>query len=133
MAVRNAKGQFEKGYSGGPGRPKKSREERYLEITKSAVTFENWKKIVIKAADQASHGDAQARKWLSDYLVGPPIQKQEISGVDGNAIEVNQIELTDDDRASRIEAILDKARERRDRQAGEMERPTDTPDLSEAA
>ena len=84
MAVRNEKGQFEKGHSGGPGRPKKSREERYLEITKSAVTFDDWKKIILKAAEQAMRGDAQARKWLSDNLIGLPVQKTEVTGADGS-------------------------------------------------
>ena len=86
MAVRNEKGQFEKGHSGGPGRPKKSREERYLEITKSAVTFDDWKKIILKAAEQAMRGDAQARKWLSDNLIGLPVQKTEITGAEGTPL-----------------------------------------------
>jgi hypothetical protein len=86
MAERNEKGQFVKGYKGGPGRPKKTREERYLEITKSAVTFDMWKKIVTRAASDALRGDAQARKWLSDNIIGPPTQRQEITGADGSAL-----------------------------------------------
>ena len=86
MAERNAKGQFVKGYKGGPGRPKKTREERYLEITKSVVTFDTWKKIVARAAMDALRGDAQARKWLSDNIIGPPTQRQEITGADGTAL-----------------------------------------------
>jgi len=86
MAERDANGRFVKGYSGGPGRPKKAREERFYELTLSTVTYDKWKKVVDKALEQAIRGDSAARKWLSDYLIGPPIQRQEISGAGGNEI-----------------------------------------------
>jgi len=57
------------------GRPKKEREVRFLEVTLSAVTFSEWEKVVEKALEQAKRGDSQARKWLSDYLIGPPQQR----------------------------------------------------------
>jgi hypothetical protein len=80
---------FKKGVSGNPaGRAPKAREERYSEILISAVTFEVWEQIVKKAAEQAKKGDQAARKWLSDYLVGPPVQRQEVTGKNGNVIEV---------------------------------------------
>ena len=43
----------------------------------------------------------------------------EVSGPQGRPIEVNTVELTDDERAGRIAAILDAARARRDRPAGD--------------
>jgi hypothetical protein len=70
-----AKHKFEIGNPGGPGRPKKEREVRFMEITLSAVTFEDWQKIVEKAVIQAKRGDNAARKWLGDYLVGVPVQR----------------------------------------------------------
>ncbi|NIV32806.1 MAG: hypothetical protein GWN58_26180 [Anaerolineae bacterium] len=73
MTERDANGRFVKGKSGNPkGRPKKKREERYYEILVSTVTFDDWKAIVKKAASQAMRGDATARKWLADYIVGTP-------------------------------------------------------------
>ena len=78
-AARKANGQFEKGHKGGPGRPKKKREERYLEITMSACTFKDWRAIVQKAVNDAKRGDATARKWLSDYLIGSPQQKLDVT------------------------------------------------------
>jgi len=78
MAERKPNGQFKKGHSGGPGRPKKTREERYYEIAVSTVTFKDWEQIIKKAAEQAKRGDYQARKWLSDYLA-PQSQKHEIT------------------------------------------------------
>jgi len=75
MTERDNKGRFIKGSSGNPtGRAPRKREERYYEILISTVTFDDWKDIVKKAADQAKRGDAVARKWLSDYIVGVPEQ-----------------------------------------------------------
>ena len=72
---RDENGRFVKGASGNPnGRPPKKREERYYQITTNAVTFDQWQRIILKAAKQAERGDAQARKWLSEYLVGTPEQ-----------------------------------------------------------
>ena len=84
---RNNKGQFIKGQTGNPnGRPKREREERYLEITLSTVTFKDWGEIVTKAKNDAKRGDSVARKWLSDYLLGTPVQKNEITGADGGNV-----------------------------------------------
>jgi len=38
----------------------------------TSCTAEDWKAIVGKAIEQARRGDATARKWLADYLVGEP-------------------------------------------------------------
>ena len=72
--TRDEKGRFVKGNSGGPGRPPKEREERYYEITMTACTYKDWEAIIKKAIEQAKRGDAIARKWLSDFLVGTPDQ-----------------------------------------------------------
>jgi len=81
---RNDKGQFVKGNSGGPGRPKKEREEKFLEITQSACTYSDWRKIIKRAVEQAKRGDSRARKFLADYLLGPPRQRHELMGTLGN-------------------------------------------------
>ena len=86
MTERDSKGRFvkgngaAKGNKGGPGRPPKAREERYYEITVSTVTYNQWERIVRKAAQQAERGDATARKWLADYLVGTPEQNLNLGG-----------------------------------------------------
>ena len=88
MAERNEKGQFVKGGVGNPkGRPKKAREDRYYEIAMSAVPFAQWKRIFNRAATQAEKGDAQARKFLADYLLGSPVQRHELTGAEGGPIE----------------------------------------------
>jgi len=71
---------WQKGQSGNPnGRPKKEREERFMEITLSAVSFAEWRIIVKKAVEQAERGNPTARKWLSDFLLGLPMQKHDIT------------------------------------------------------
>jgi len=79
--------RFVKGQSGNPnGRPKKQREERYHEIMLNTVTFDDWEYIIDKAVKQAKSGDAVARKWLSDYLIGAPVQKVAGTGKDGELV-----------------------------------------------
>ena len=93
MVTRDENGKFAKGNEGGPGRPKKEREQRFYEITLATVTFSDWQDIVNKAIKQAKTGDAVARKWLSDYLMGPPVQRNEITGADGGSIVIDWGEM----------------------------------------
>ncbi|MDD3663461.1 MAG: hypothetical protein PHT84_06455 [Candidatus Pacebacteria bacterium] len=63
-----------KGASGNPqGRLPKQTETSYLQVSESVCTFDVWREIVAKAIEQAKRGDARARQWLSDYLIGKPI------------------------------------------------------------
>lgn len=98
MTDRDANGRFVKGgESGNPkGRPSKTREARFLEITLQTVTFDDWAQIVGKAKEQAKRGDSVARKWLSDYLIGPPVQRQEITGAEGGAVVLRWADGPDD-------------------------------------
>ena len=90
MAERDENGRFVKGATGNSrGRMPKERETKFYEITLSAVTFDDWKAIVVKAKEQAKRGDAVARKWLADYLIGPPVQRNEVTGKDGEIIRVS--------------------------------------------
>ena len=88
-AKRDENGRFIKGHTGNPnGRAPKAREERYYDITMTACTYKDWEAIIKKAVDQARRGDAQARKWLGDYLIGAPVQRIEQTGKDGEALKV---------------------------------------------
>ena len=94
MADRNEKGQFiagngaANGNKGGPGRPKRSTEEKDLRALSRHVTLKDWAKIVDTAVARAKAGDSTARQWLSDYLMGKPVQRSEISGPEGGPIVV---------------------------------------------
>lgn len=83
---RDSKGRFKKGeYQGGPGRRPREAEAEYLSATIETVSLARWRRIVQAAAEAAEQGDAKARRWLSDYLLGKPAQRLEI---DMNADEL---------------------------------------------
>jgi hypothetical protein len=88
--MRNDKGQFVKGGPGGPGRPKKQVEQEYFDLTVGGVSPDDWQAIVKRAVKQAKEGNGYARSWLSDYLMGKPTQKTEITGADGGPLTWKQ-------------------------------------------
>ena len=93
MTTRRADGTFEKGHSGNPnGRPKRSTEERYLAALSRHVTMQDWEKIIKTAISRAKAGDSVARTWLSDYLMGKPVQRSEVTGAGGGPVQVQSIE-----------------------------------------
>lgn len=49
-----------------------------MEITRSAVSLADWRAIIEKATEQAKRGEPTARKFLADYIIGPPTQHTEI-------------------------------------------------------
>jgi hypothetical protein len=63
-------GQYKPGRPGGPGRPRREVERAYLDATISACSLADWAAVVRKAVADAKRGDARARRWLSDILVG---------------------------------------------------------------
>jgi hypothetical protein len=95
--VRNNKGQFVQGNGGGPGRPKKAKEERYYAILITTCTDKDWKAIIERAISDAKKGDTSARKWLADYLIGPPVERKEITGANNQPV---LIEVVYDDKES---------------------------------
>jgi hypothetical protein len=85
--TRDEKGHFAKGVSGNPkGRAPKQREAQYISVLVSCVSDTDWKEIITKAVTDAKRGDTAARKFLADYLIGPPVEKKEITGAGGNEI-----------------------------------------------
>jgi hypothetical protein len=62
-------GGFQPGHKRG-GRPPRIIEESYLRAATRACPLYRWKKILAKAVDAAELGDAKARRWLSEILIG---------------------------------------------------------------
>lgn len=67
---RDANGQFAKGNAGGPGRPRRATEADYLRISIEAVSLDDWREIVARAASDAKGGDRNAREFLRRILIG---------------------------------------------------------------
>jgi hypothetical protein len=67
---RDANGRFAVGNPGGPGRPRRAVEQDYLATLADAVPLKKWKRIVSRAVEDAEAGDAKARRWISEHLVG---------------------------------------------------------------
>ena len=80
--TRDEKGRFLQGNPGG-GRKPRAVEESYLELFKSTVSQADAVKIIEKAKTDAIAGDAVARKFIFDYLVGTPVQKVAPTTPDG--------------------------------------------------
>ncbi|MBM4208252.1 MAG: hypothetical protein FJ190_09650 [Gammaproteobacteria bacterium] len=58
------------------GTAKHSRTEGdYMAALLEAVTLEDWRDVVSSSLSAAKQGDAQARGWLAQYLVGKPAGK----------------------------------------------------------
>lgn len=79
MSERNEKGQFEKGNTGGPGRPAKAREQAILQIGREVVTLERWREIFERAykdaiEDEDGRTRDKARRFLAEYQIGKPAQ-----------------------------------------------------------
>lgn len=89
MVKRNEDGTVKKGSVLNPhGRKPKPAEEKTFELFRAAVSDDDITAIVKKAVALAKMGDAASRKFIFDYLVGPPVEKKEITGADGDAIFV---------------------------------------------
>jgi hypothetical protein len=67
---RDGNGRFTAGCPGGPGRPRRATELDYLIAVTEVVPPERLRRIAERAAADAEKGDAQARRWLSEYLLG---------------------------------------------------------------
>lgn len=66
---REAGGFFAPGNKGGPGRKKRETEREYITATIETCPIDQWRKIVLKAVEQAMSGEHHAREWLSKYLL----------------------------------------------------------------
>lgn len=106
IIARDSKGRFVKGASGNPqGRLPKQTETSYLQVSESVCTFDVWREIVAKAVEQAKRGDARARQWLSDYLIGKPISMV-MAVQEKQEMQVN-ISWDDENRISNKPLIID--------------------------
>lgn len=74
LTKRDSKGRFAPGTRGGPGRFSRPKEKLYLAVMMTECTLGDWKEITRRAVEDAKAGNKDARKWLSDYILGPASQ-----------------------------------------------------------
>jgi len=87
--------KFEKGNPGGPGRPPRESEAAYLKTMLDGCTQADWDAITKRAVKDAKIGSWRAREWLSNYLLGKPIIRTQISGPDDQPIETTSTVVLD--------------------------------------
>ncbi|MGH9816033.1 MAG: hypothetical protein ACRD5F_03320 [Candidatus Acidiferrales bacterium] len=77
-------------------------ESDYMGVLLDAVTLEDWRSVVTATVAEARAGDASARAWLAQYLVGKPgatapapltVVVQQLSGRDPLADKLAQPEI----------------------------------------
>ena len=79
MTSRDSKGRFVSGHNvKSPGRPTREHDAKYLKALSSNVSDQDWLEIIEACIKHAKRGDWRARQWLSDYLVGKPVQAVDI-------------------------------------------------------
>lgn len=74
MPERDKRGRFAKGNKGGPGRPRRSVEEKYLRRLRQNINVEDFDLMVRQALSKAKGGDVALFKLLLNYLIGLPTQ-----------------------------------------------------------
>ena len=111
---RNTNGRFAAGWCGGPGRPSRSVEAQYLITLRESVPLETWGKICEAAVAQAVSGDAKAREWLANYLIGKPLQAVEVEEPQGPRLTLWDLlaaireAVPDPEAQARLAAVLDR-------------------------
>lgn len=99
--------RFVKGGKPGPGRPKLATKERkYADIFREALTPEAAYQIVAKAVAQAANGDHRAREWIFKHVLSPQPQKVDV----GRFVTESQIEVEMDHRMRFFDMALHSCR-----------------------
>ena len=98
MTDRDSSGKFVSGNTGGPGRPKRKFEEKYILALTNAVSEGQWQAIITRAISDAQRGDWRARQWLADYIIGKPVQQLDIDTTN----KVLQVQYVNDWRGDNV-------------------------------
>lgn len=75
MGDRDQKGRFVAGNTAAANKPRE-----YVEAIRDRVPLDKWQRIIDRAAKDAIDGDAVARAWLADRLIGKPPQVLDLRG-----------------------------------------------------
>ncbi len=101
------------GKKGRSGRKPKAQEDELRKLIDSVWTKAEQKKALKKVVERASAGSLESLKFLTDYRFGKPTNRP-----DPMPHPPDDAEPTDERGSARSLAILDRARARRNEQAG---------------
>ena len=88
MTERSENGRFTKGNKGGPGRPKRTDEERYNAVLLSVISPERFQYMLELQARKADRGDSDAFKYICK-LLGMEVNRNELTGLNGGPIVIS--------------------------------------------
>jgi hypothetical protein len=74
VAERDISGRFVSGHAKVGGRAKGSGTIDYIAILREECSSAQWRAIIARALEQARRGDNAARRWVSEYLIGKPVE-----------------------------------------------------------
>ena len=94
--------QFQPGGKGGPGRPPKRKEEKYLEILLEVVTEDDFRAVITRMVKDAIRGWKSARRDLLEYVLGKPTQMVDVQLTDTPMMRLIQ-KWREEDRAANAE------------------------------
>lgn len=86
--VRDDKGRVISGTPNPNGRPKKELELEYLDRLKSVCDPDKFDMITAKLVQLAKNGNIKAIELLFKYIIGLPVQRTELTGNEGGAINI---------------------------------------------
>jgi len=91
--IRDKNGRFVKGHPDqGAGRKPRATEQEYREAIKEVIPLERFIRQLEKLATRADRGDSRAFDKICD-LLGLHVVKNEITGANGEAIDIKLIEV----------------------------------------
>lgn len=83
---------FTKGQSGNPkGRRTRPAEERYLKAVIKSMSPDDWNKVLDRVKLLAMRGERWAVEFYADRIIGKPLQRNEVTGADGNELVIRYV------------------------------------------
>lgn len=122
---RGPDGRFLPGWSGGPGRPTKRREERFIDLLDRGISDHDFMRILRTQVRAAIAGDEKAAALILKYCLPLPERKIEVSTGEGGEIRVAGItpDQFNAQMLERLSAIVNRSRARQ-RQANDIFSPS---------
>ena len=90
VEVRKSNGQFGPGNKTG-GRKRKQVEDEGLALFERAVSEKDKLDIIRIGITKAKKGDIKWAQWLFNYLIGPPVERKEITGADNQPLVIRVV------------------------------------------